>query len=353
MLNRMNGRFELPVDLDLPPEIRGEVYALCAEIFATKRRLAREVVELGLSLRKLKAVMGDKFEDIALDTLGFARTSLYRYLKVASVYLVASNGMEDPSVLRDATTVTAFQLLDGASEEILCEVRERASRGEPINEALVKDLMSTQARLEQSLAAAQEQIKVQKHEHAEVERELSAKIDHLENEKTASKMAESQTANIAAEAQRRADSLSEDILALEESIRTLQAEIDRVKTEQTAEHQPARPLTEQEVVAFRSAELDRMNHEIAAATQKLADAEARLKQAEEEMAQAKTANDEVRNLQSDFQTFCGSLSKTLVFKTTLLSAESKQVLAAMTENLSRMLDTIDQYCGRGRNGSHP
>lgn len=358
MLYDPNKRFELPVDLDLSDEVRIQVYSLSAEIYATKKRLARDVVAMCISLHQLKGIMGDAFEEYSCQSLGFARGSLWRYLKVGSSCMAATKGMEDPSELINATTMRAFQLLDGASEELLSAVRERALRGEPINEPLVKDLMKTTERLEQDLANAEDdirrkdaeiqakdaEIKAHGQQRADIEREMKGTIEKLESKITAIQWEEMQTANIATERQRLADMLAEDVVRLEAKIRSLQAEAEHAKVvERVVERSPDDHRIAAEAAANRSVELQRINQQISDAKQRLNDTESTLRQMAEDLARARADDETVRNLRSDFQAFFGKLSTTLLLKTSQLSVDSRQALSEMAEALSTVLPTLQQY----------
>ncbi|MGE8452579.1 MAG: hypothetical protein ACN6OP_18555 [Pseudomonadales bacterium] len=351
MLYDPNKRFELPVDLDLSDEVRIQVYSLSAEIYATKKRLARDVVAMCISLHQLKGIMGDAFEEYSCQSLGFARGSLWRYLKVGSSCMAATKGMNDPSELINATTMRAFQLLDGASEELLSAVRERALRGEPINEPLVKDLMKTTERLEQDLANAEDDIRrkdaeiqakdaeIEAHgqQRADIEREMKGTIEKLESKITAIQYEEMQTANIATERQRLADMLAEDVVRLEAKIRSLQAEAEHAKViERVVERSP----DDQRIAAD---ELQRINQQISDAKQRLNDTESTLRQMAEDLARARADDETVRNLRSDFQAFFGKLSTTLLLKTSQLSVDSREALSEMAEALSTVLPTLQRY----------
>lgn len=84
------------VDIQLPHDIRIRAHALSVEIRNTRRRLSRDLVATCVLLHQLKEIMGADFDEYACQSLGFARRSLWRYLKVGSgcVEAIKAGGLE-------------------------------------------------------------------------------------------------------------------------------------------------------------------------------------------------------------------------------------------------------------------
>ncbi|MGT2455689.1 hypothetical protein ACU4GI_21720 [Cupriavidus basilensis] len=339
--------FEIPIDIALSPEKRIRVYSLIVEIIGTRNRIADDAKRMCLLLVELKEELEDDFDDVASEVFKIPRGSLYRYLRVGAGARVTSKGMEDPSKLLATTSQRALQLLDGADEDVLNEVRERAMRGELTNERLVRELISAKSKLEERLEEAQDQLSAQGRQLAELGQVKDSQIAQLEKQVNASRLAEYETVNVATQRQDRIESLSREICAYEAEVEKLRAELTQGKVvEKLVEKIPDNFKSMEEAIANRNQELDRINHAIADAKKRLAEAEAERDRQVEELSRSQQANGDVLSLQKDVHGLCERLSTTLVLRHALLTDESKQALMQMAASLAALPPTIRRYCGK-------
>ncbi|MFJ1258391.1 hypothetical protein [Cupriavidus sp. CuC1] len=344
-------RFEIPVELDLSPDKRMRIYSLVREIINTRDRAADELNRMCLLLLELKDEMENhEFTELARVTLQISRGSLYRYLRTGASARTMIKGMEDPRKLLTNTTARALQLLYGADEDVLNEVRERAMRGEATNETLVKDLINAQHNLEERLDDAKEQISSQ-------ERQLSAKDSHiaqLEKQRNESRLAELETSNVATERLSRIETLSRDICEHEAELERLRAEIERLRVELEQGHVVEKVVVVEKVpdnfrnmedaIADRNRELDRVTQQLEATARKLADAEAERVL----LTQTQGVDGDILQLQSDLQGFCEKLSATLLLKHSFFSEQARLTVLQMGSCLLALTTTIQEYCSKGQ-----
>ncbi|MGT2460252.1 hypothetical protein ACU4GI_47070 (plasmid) [Cupriavidus basilensis] len=333
-------KLELPVEIDLPPDIKTQVLAICVEILSLRNRIGADIVGLCVLFCKLKELISNKqFEAIACGVFDLPRGSAWRYVRQGSGFLTTSKGMEDPGRLRSAATGRALLLLDGADADVLTEVRERAMRGESINERQVKELMEEAAALKNRLGEATEMISV----HKDAIDAKDNQIKQLENQKNASRLAELETSNVATARQARVDALSAQICGYEAEIKRLREDL-AAGGAKVGEIASASDTDAQ--IANQKEELNAINRQIEEARLKLADAEAERTQKMDEISRTKEANGQVVVLRSEFQVLCEKLSATLLQKSPLLNDESKQAVLQMAENFTALLPTIHQFCRR-------
>ena len=335
--------FELPIDIELSPEKRIRVYSLIVEIIGVRNIAADSIKRMCLLLLELKEELEDRFDDVASEAFEIPRGTLWRYLRVGAGVRVTSRGMEDPSKLLATTSQRALQLLDGADEDVLTEVRERAMRGELTNERLVRELMSAKSQLQERLEEAQ----AESRELAELGRTKDSQIAQLETKVNASRLAEYETVNVATQRQDRIESLSKEICEYEAEVERLRAELTQGKVvEKYVEKIPDNFKSMEEAITNSKQELDRINHAIDEARQRLAEAEAERDRQVEELSRSQQVNGDILCLQKDFNGLCERLSTTLVLRHALLSDESKQALIQMAASLAALPPTIHQYCGK-------
>ncbi|KJK21083.1 hypothetical protein UB46_29370 [Burkholderiaceae bacterium 16] len=320
------------------------IYSLVREIINTRDRAADELNRMCLLLLELKDEMEDhEFTELARVTLQISRGSLYRYLRTGASARTMIKGMEDPRRLLTNTTARALQLLYGADEDVLNEVRERAMRGEATNETLVKDLINARHNLEERLDGAKEQIE-------SYGRQLSEKDGHiaqLEKQRNESRLAELETSNVATERLSRIETLSRDICEHETELERLRAELEQghvVEKVVVVEKVPDTFRSMEDAIADRNRELDRVTQQLEATARKLADAEAERVL----LTQTQEIDGDVLQLQSDLQGFCEKLSATLLLKHSFFSEQARLTVLQMGSYLLGLTTTIQQYCSKGQ-----
>jgi hypothetical protein len=142
----------------MPVEDQQELSSCVAEWRSSSRRLLVELFNMTEQLARMRKILGDQFYPFAIQRLGVARKTVYRYMHINSV-LHAHFEVDGKVVFSNGEEITqrALLLLSPTTDDtIMVQIKSALTEGQPIDERMVSNLLAQKdADHAASLAGAQ------------------------------------------------------------------------------------------------------------------------------------------------------------------------------------------------------